>query len=133
MVLNEGKIGGGPFWVKNSDGNNLQIIEGAQINTQDSHQLEILQSSTHFNPVELVCCLRDFEGNKFDLSKFVDNETGFLSQKIVEGKEATIMERPGLWNGSMANWISLFIEIPLESFTPVKSIFDLLPKKVLNS
>lgn len=128
MVLNEGKAGGGPFWVKKNDGDHLQIVEGSQINRKDAVQENILNSSTHFNPVDIACSLIDHRGKKFDLFNYVNNDAGFLSKKQVDGKEATIMERPGLWNGSMANWLTLFIEIPLESFTPVKTVLDLLPK-----
>lgn len=128
MVLNEGKAGGGPFWVNSKNGDQLQIIEGSQINTNDTEQEKILNSSTHFNPVDIACSLVDHKGVKFDLSSFIDEESGFLSKKQVKGKEAIIMERPGLWNGSMANWLTLFVEIPLESFTPVKTVLDLLPK-----
>jgi hypothetical protein len=127
MVLNEGKAGGGPFWVKKKSGNSLQIIEAAQIDTQDAEQKAILEASTHFNPVDMVCSLTDHRDKKFDLDLFIDKESGFLSNKFINGKEVTIMERPGLWNGSMANWITVFIELPLESFTPVKTIMDLLP------
>lgn len=126
MVLNEGKVGGGPFWVKKNNTVSLQIVEGAQIVKEDKSQNEILNSSTHFNPVDLACSLKNYRGEKFDLKKYIDEESGFLSSKVVEGKNATIIERPGLWNGSMANWISVFIELPIESFTPVKSILDLL-------
>lgn len=127
MVINEGKAGGGPFWVRNKYGVNLQIVESAQINKNDPDQLAILNSSSHFNPVDIACSLIDHHNRKFDLEKYVDEESGFLSTKKVNGKEVTIMERPGLWNGSMANWLSAFIEVPLESFTPVKNVLDLLP------
>jgi hypothetical protein len=127
MVLNEGKAGGGPFWVKKKNGNSLQIVEAAQIDKKDAAQKAILEASTHFNPVDMVCSLTDHRDKKFDLDQYIDKESGFLSNKIINGKEVTIMERPGLWNGSMANWISVFIELPLASFTPVKTILDLLP------
>ena len=127
MVLNEGKAGGGPFWVKNKKGIQLQIVENAQIDKSDSEQLKILASSTHFNPVDIVCSLIDHRGEKFDLEDYVDKESGFLTKKVVNGVEAMTMERPGLWNASMANWLSIFIEIPLASFTPVKDVLDLLP------
>lgn len=127
MVLNEGKAGGGPFWVKKGDDINLEIVEAAQINTADPDQKRILEASTHFNPVDIVCSIKDHRGNKFNLEEFIDPESGFLSQKNSDGTIITIMERPGLWNGSMANWLSVFIELPLESFTPVKTVLDLLP------
>lgn len=126
MVLNEGKAGGGPFWVKSNTTVSLQIVEGAQIVKEDKKQKGILNASTHFNPVDLVCSLKDHKGEKFNLFDYVDMESGFLSNKVVDEKDAIIMERPGLWNGSMANWISVFIELPLESFTPVKTILDLI-------
>jgi hypothetical protein len=126
MVLNEGKAGGGPFWVKKDTQVRLQIVEAAQINKEADDQRRILENSTHFNPVDMVCSLIDHKGEAFDLQNFIDKESGFLSPKIIAGKEVTIMERPGLWNGSMANWISIFIELPLASFTPVKTVMDLL-------
>ena len=127
MVLNEGKAGGGPFWVRNKKGIQLQIVENAQIDKSDPEQVKILASSTHFNPVDIVCSLIDHRGERFDLEDYVDKESGFLTKKVVNGVEAMTMERPGLWNASMANWLSIFIEIPLESFTPVKDVLDLLP------
>ena len=129
MVLNEGKAGGGPFWVRNKKGIQLQIVENAQIDKSDPEQIEILASSTHFNPVDIVCALIDHRGHRFDLEDYVDKESGFLTKKVVNGVEAMTMERPGLWNASMANWLSIFIEIPLESFTPVKDVLDLLPSE----
>lgn len=130
MVLNEGKAGGGPFWVKGENGNNVQIVEGAQINKKEEEQVKILESSTHFNPVDLACSLVDHRGKKYDLEEFVDPDSGFLSSKVIDGNEVTIMERPGLWNGSMSDWISIFLELPLESFTPVKTVMDLLPESI---
>lgn len=127
MVKNEGEPGGGPFWVKNEDGSvSLQIIEASQINTQDKNQLEILSNSTHFNPVDLVCTTKDHNGNKFDLKKFIDHETGFISQKSKDGKDLLAQELPGLWNGAMADWNTVFVEVPLITFNPVKYINDLL-------
>jgi hypothetical protein len=126
MVLNEGKAGGGPFWVKNKNRINLQIIEASQVDKESEQQIEILESSTHFNPVDIACCIVDHRGEKFKLEDFIDKESEFLSTKIIDEKEVTIMERPGLWNGSMSDWISVFIELPLTSFTPVKTIIDLL-------
>jgi len=127
MVLNEGKAGGGPFWIKSESDIGLQIVEGAQIDKSDPIQNAILASSTHFNPVDMVCSIIDHRGVKYDLEEYLDKEAGFLTKKQVNGYDAIIMERPGLWNGSMASWLSVFIEIPLSSFTPVKDVLDLLP------
>nr|WP_319398228.1 DUF4301 family protein [uncultured Carboxylicivirga sp.] len=127
MVKNEGEPGGGPFWVKQSDGSiSLQIVEGAQIDPEDEKQQEILKSSTHFNPVDLVCYLKDYKGNKFDLKDFVDPQTGFISEKTLNGKPLKALELPGLWNGAMANWITFFVEVPITTFNPVKTVMDLL-------
>jgi len=127
MVKNEGEPGGGPFWVKQSDGStSLQIVEGAQIDPNDKAQQEILNASTHFNPVDLVCYIKDYEGNKFDLNKFVDPETGFISNKTQGGKPLKALELPGLWNGAMANWLTFFVEVPVSTFNPVKTVMDLL-------
>nr|WP_321410481.1 DUF4301 family protein [uncultured Carboxylicivirga sp.] len=127
MVKNEGEPGGGPFWVKQADGtNSLQIVEGAQIDPNNEQQQEILQNSTHFNPVDLVCYLKDFKGNKFDLKEYVDPQTGFISEKTLNGKPLKALELPGLWNGAMANWITFFVEVPVTTFNPVKTVMDLL-------
>lgn len=128
MVKNEGEPGGGPFWVKNpQDGSlSLQIVETSQIDIQNEKQSRIMQQSTHFNPVDLVCAIKDFEGNKFNLMDFVDPDTGFISIKSKDGKDLKAMELPGLWNGAMANWITVFVEVPLITFNPVKTINDLL-------
>jgi hypothetical protein len=127
MVRNEGEPGGGPFWVQNEDGSlSLQIIEQAQINMDDQNQKEIFKSSTHFNPVDLVCGLRDYKGNNFDLQKFVDKHSGIITKKSKDGIELKALELPGLWNGSMADWITIFIEVPISTFNPVKEINDLL-------
>ena len=128
MVKNEGKAGGGPFWVEDKTGMSLQIVEGAQINMSDSGQVEILNNSTHFNPVDLVCALKDYKGEKFDLEIYVDRDTGFDSEKNVDGKSITIIERPGLWNGAMSGWNTVFVEIPVNTFNPVKSVNDLLER-----
>lgn len=128
MVKNEGKAGGGPFWVKDNEGVNLQIVEGAQIDMSDNEQVKILNSSTHFNPVDLVCALKNYKGNKFDLEKYIDRDTGFESEKNVGGETITIMERPGLWNGAMSGWNTIFVEIPVSTFNPVKSVNDLLER-----
>ncbi len=127
MVENEGEPGGGPFWIKNADGSaSLQIIEASQINLDDEGQKEILQKSTHFNPVDLICGIFDYHGEKFNLQKFVDPSTGFISTKSVDGQDVKAQELPGLWNGSMSNWITVFVEIPLITFNPVKIVNDLL-------
>ncbi len=127
MVKNEGEPGGGPYMVRDSDGStSLQILESAQLNKKDPVIAEIINKSTHFNPVDLTCCFTDYRGNKFDLRKFSDPETGFISEKSVEGKPVKALELPGLWNGAMSQWNTLFVEVPLSTFTPVKTIFDLL-------
>lgn len=127
MVKNEGEPGGGPFWVKNSKGEtSLQIVEKSQIDTSNTAQHGILNSSTHFNPVDLVCATKDYKGNKFNLKEFIDHETGFISEKSKNGRELKAQELPGLWNGAMADWITLFVEVPLVTFNPVKTINDLL-------
>lgn len=126
MVENEGEPGGGPFWVKNQDGSlSLQIIESSQINLEDEEQAEILKNSTHFNPVDIICGIMDYNGNKFNLNDFVDRKTGFISSKSIDGIELKAQELPGLWNGAMSNWISVFIEVPLSTFNPVKRVNDL--------
>jgi hypothetical protein len=104
----------------------LQIVEKAQIDLEDPEQCAILESSTHFNPVDLVCVIKNYEGDFFDLSAFVDPETGFISQKSYNGKPMKAMELPGLWNGSMALWNTVFVEVPATTFSPVKTINDLL-------
>lgn len=128
MVKNEGEPGGGPFWVENTiDGSiSLQIVESSQIDLQNEKQNRIMQQSTHFNPVDLVCAVKDFEGKKFNLMDFVDPDTGFISIKSKDGEELKALELPGLWNGAMANWITIFVEVPLITFNPVKTINDLL-------
>lgn len=126
MVENEGEPGGGPFWVKNLDGSHsLQIIETSQINHKLEQQVEILNRSTHFNPVDIVCGTTDYHGNKFELKNYVDEASGFISVKSVDGHELKVQELPGLWNGSMSNWISVFVEVPLTTFSPVKIVNDL--------
>ncbi|WP_109302277.1 DUF4301 family protein [Aquimarina sp. AU474] len=127
MVINEGEPGGGPFWIKNENGRLiLQIIETPQINLKDPRQSDILNSATHFNPVDLVCGVRDYKGNKFNLLHFVDPEAGFITRKTMNGKTLKALELPGLWNGAMSNWISVFVEVPLTTFNPVKTVNDLL-------
>lgn len=127
MVKNLGEPGGGPFIVRDADGStSLQILESAQINISDSHQNQIFSESTHFNPVDLACSLTDYKGNRFDLMKYIDPETGFISAKSYEGRPLKALELPGLWNGAMSNWNTAFIEVPVETFTPVKTVMDLL-------
>lgn len=130
MVRNEGEPGGGPFWVKDMKGSvSLQIVESSQINPEDDIQKKIFDSSTHFNPVDIVCSIKDYRGNTFDLSDYVDKSTGFISLKSSGGKNLKALEMPGLWNGAMADWITVFIEVPVITFNPVKIINDLLRKE----
>ncbi|WP_298754273.1 DUF4301 family protein [uncultured Psychroserpens sp.] len=127
MVKNEGEPGGGPYWIKDESGNtSLQIVESAQINKKSKHQKDILKGATHFNPVDLVCSVKNHRGEKFDLRKFVDPKAAFISMKTKTGKDLKALELPGLWNGSMANWNTIFIEVPLITFNPVKTVNDLL-------
>ena len=130
MVLNQGEPGGGPFWVEDSDGDiSLQIVETNQINHKDPSQEAILQSSTHFNPVDLVCGLRNYKGQPFNLLKYRDPQTGFITHKSQGAKTLKSQELPGLWNGSMAYWTTVFVEVPLCTFNPVKTVNDLLRKE----
>ena len=127
MVRNQGEPGGGPFIVKSKDGSsNLQILESVQINMGDEASREMLASATHFNPVDLVCCLRNYKGEKFNLLDYVDQDAGFISSKSYQGRELKALELPGLWNGSMSDWNTSFVEVPLETFNPVKVVLDLL-------
>jgi hypothetical protein len=127
MVKNEGEPGGGPFWIKDESGSiSLQIVESAQINKKSKHQKQILKNATHFNPVDLVCGTKNYKGEKFDLKKFVDKKAAFISMKTKTGKDLKALELPGLWNGSMANWNTVFVEVPLITFNPVKTVNDLL-------
>lgn len=130
MVKNEGEPGGGPFWVEGMDkALSLQIVESSQVDMASGEQRDIWESSTHFNPVDLVCGLRDHRGRPFELLKFRDPDTGFISIKSVEGKELKAMELPGLWNGAMAHWNTIFVEVPIATFNPVKTVLDLLRKE----
>ena len=127
MVKNEGEPGGGPFWVKNMDDEVLlQIIESSQINHGKEDQENIFKASTHFNPVDLVCGCWNYKGEAFNLTDYVDPNTGFISSKSKDGRELKALELPGLWNGAMADWITLFVEVPIETFNPVKTVNDLL-------
>jgi hypothetical protein len=126
MVRNEGEPGGGPFWVEGFDFPSLQIVESSQINLHNPDQKRKFQQATHFNPVDLVCFMKDKKGKNFDLLDFIDNTTDFITIKSKDGKELKARELPGLWNGAMAEWITLFVEVPIETFNPVKTINDLL-------
>ena len=127
MVKNEGEPGGGPFWVKNMDDEvSLQIIESSQIDHGKDDQEAIFKGSTHFNPVDLVCGCWNYKGEAFNLTDYVDPNTGFVSSKSKDGRELKALELPGLWNGAMADWITLFVEVPIETFNPVKTVNDLL-------
>ena len=127
MVRNEGEPGGGPFLAYNADGTvSLQILESSQIDMNDPVKKEMFEKGTHFNPVDLVCAVRDYKGNKFDLVKYVDKATGFISYKSKNGRELKALELPGLWNGAMSDWNTVFVEVPLSTFNPVKTVNDLL-------
>jgi len=124
VIENIGAPGGGPFWVRGTDGKiSLQIVESSQIAPESKH---IMEQSKYFNPVDIVCGIRDFNDEKFDLTKYVDENTGFISQKSKDGKDLRAMERPGLWNGAMANWNTIFVLVPKSTFTPAKVASDLL-------
>lgn len=127
MVKNEGEPGGGPFWTSSNDGSlSLQIVESSQVDSHDPEQAAILNSATHFNPVDLVCGVKDYKGHKFDLMNYRDPNTGFISKKFKNGKPLKALELPGLWNGSMSHWNTVFVEVPVSTFTPVKTVKDLL-------
>lgn len=129
MVKNEGEPGGGPFWIKDENGVvSLQIVESAQVDLKNAKQAEILKTSTHFNPVDLVCSIKNYKGEVFDLEQFSDPKQGFISEKTYQGRKLKALELPGLWNGAMAHWITLFVEVPLITFNPVKTVNDLLKK-----
>lgn len=127
MVKNVGEPGGGPFLAYNSDGTvSLQILESSQIDMDDPAKKEMFEKGTHFNPVDLVCAVRDYKGHKFDLVKYVDKATGFISYKSKNGKDLKALELPGLWNGAMSDWNTIFVEVSLSTFNPVKTVNDLL-------
>ena len=127
MVKNQGEPGGGPFIIAEKDGStSLQVLESVQINMSDDHARNALASATHFNPVDIVCCLHDYKGQNFDLLKYVDEDAGFISSKSYQGRELKALELPGLWNGAMSKWNTLFVEVPLATFNPVKVVLDLL-------
>ena len=127
VVKNVGEPGGGPFLTYNQDGTvSLQILESSQIDTKNEEYMKMFTQGTHFNPVDLVCAVRDYKGQPYDLPKFVDKSTGFISSKSKSGKELKALELPGLWNGAMSNWSTVFVEVPLGTFNPVKTVNDLL-------
>ena len=127
MVKNEGEPGGGPFWVMNNKGIvSLQIVEASQVDVSNEKQRNILNEATHFNPVDLVCGIRNYKNEKFDLMQFTDQNAGFIVEKNFEGKTVKSYELPGLWNGAMANWLTIFVAVPLITFNPVKTVNDLL-------
>lgn len=127
VVKNVGEPGGGPFLTYNQDGTvSLQILESSQIDTTNEEYMKMFTQGTHFNPVDLVCAVRDYKGQPFQLPDFVDKTTGFISSKSKSGKELKALELPGLWNGAMSDWSTIFVEVPLSTFNPVKNVNDLL-------
>ncbi len=126
VVANQGEPGGGPFWVKQGNQTSLQIVETAQIDQLNDNQKEILENASHFNPVELVCSIKNHKGKTFNLFDFVAKDTAFISQKTIAGDPIQALELPGLWNGAMAAWHTVFVEIPVTMFNPVKTVVDLL-------
>lgn len=127
MVRNEGEPGGGPYLAYNQDGSySPQILESTQIDTTNSESAAMMSHATHFNPVDLVCYLRDANGDAYDLKKYIDNNTGFISHKSSNGRDLLALERPGLWNGAMSDWSTIFVEVPATTFNPVKTVNDLL-------
>jgi hypothetical protein len=127
MVKNEGEPGGGPFWVQDEKGRiTLQIVESSQIDTNNISQNKIAKAATHFNPVDIVCAVKNFNGEKFNLTHFVEHKTAFITEKTKNGKPIKAFELPGLWNGAMAKWTTIFVEVPIETFNPVKTVNDLL-------
>ncbi|MGL5921242.1 MAG: DUF4301 family protein, partial [Bacteroidales bacterium] len=127
MIKNSGEPGGGPYIILNDrNESSLQILESSQIDTANPTEKEKMNRSTHFNPVDLVCAVKDHEGKKYDLTKYTDPKTGFISEKTKNGLKLKALELPGLWNGAMSEWNTLFVEVPMESFNPVKTVMDLL-------
>lgn len=127
MVKNVGEPGGGPFIARNYDGTaSPQILESSQIDIENSQSMEIFKNSSHFNPVDVVCGVKCYKNNKFDLTRFVDPNTGFISYKSKNGKDLKALELPGLWNGAMSDWNTIFVEVPVSTFNPVKTVNDLL-------
>jgi hypothetical protein len=127
MVRNDGEPGGGPFLAYNSDGSvSPQILESTQIDMSNEAYAAMMKSATHFNPVDLVCYIKDKDAQRFDLPAYVDHNTGFISSKSFGGRELRALELPGLWNGAMSDWSTIFVEVPAETFNPVKTVNDLL-------
>ncbi len=127
MVKNEGEPGGGPYLAYNRDGSySPQILESTQIDTSKEENRQMMAKATHFNPVDLVCYMKNHRGEKFDLPRYVDPQTGFISSKSLHGKTLKALELPGLWNGAMSNWLTAFVEVPIATFNPVKTVNDLL-------
>lgn len=127
VVKNEGEPGGGPYIAYNQDGTaSLQILESSQIDKNNAESMKLMNEATHFNPVDLVCYIADYKGKKFDLPKYVDKNTGFISEKSKAGHEIKALELPGLWNGAMSDWNTIFVEVPVSTFNPVKTVNDLL-------
>ncbi|MBT8264453.1 MAG: DUF4301 family protein, partial [Muriicola sp.] len=127
MVKNEGEPGGGPYWVRDRNGNvTLQIVESAQVDMANTTQVSIFKEATHFNPVDIVCGVKDYKGEKYNLLNFVEPKQGFITLKTKEGKDLKALELPGLWNGAMAYWNTIFVEVPSSTFNPVKTVNDLL-------
>jgi hypothetical protein len=127
MVKNVGEPGGGPFLTVNKDGTvSFQILESSQIDMDNKEYRLAFERGSHFNPVDLVCALRNKDGEKYDLPVFVDKNTGFISYKSKDGRELKALELPGLWNGAMSDWNTIFVEVPIETFNPVKAVNDLL-------
>lgn len=134
VVKNVGEPGGGPFLAYNSDGTvSLQILESSQIDTRNPEYVAMFKNGTHFNPVDLVCAVKDYKGNKFNLPDYVDRNTGFISYKSKNGKELKALELPGLWNGAMSDWNTVFVEVPLSTFNPVKTVNDLCVSNTSNN
>ena len=130
MVRNLGEPGGGPFIVRDRDGaTSLQILESVQLNANDPATAGLFAAGTHFNPVDLVCSPMNYKGGKFDLKRFVDPQAGFISSKSYEGRSLKALELPGLWNGAMSDWNTQFVDVPLITFNPVKTVLDLLRKE----
>ncbi len=127
MVKNEGEAGGGPFWgIGKNNEISLQVVESSQIDLSNDTKKKLLQQSTHFNPVDLICSTKNYVGEKFNLLDYVDPKTGFISNKSLNGKDLKALELPGLWNGAMSDWTTLFVEVPISTFNPVKTVNDLL-------
>ena len=127
VVKNVGEPGGGPFLTYNQDGTvSLQILESSQIDKSNKEYMDMFTKGTHFNPVDLVCAVKDYKGQPFNLPEYVDKTTGFISSKSKSGKELKALELPGLWNGAMSDWSTVFVEVPLSTFNPVKTVNDLL-------